>query len=115
MRIVHTSDWHAGRVWKGRDRLPELMQLFEDDVLIFDRLRSTAVSYGAATGPRIGLSFPDAIHLGLWTKPGAPFICIEPWRGVTDPAAFAGDIHEKPGIFLVAPGGTQSLRMLITV
>ncbi len=24
MRIVHTSDWHAGRVWKGKKRLPEL-------------------------------------------------------------------------------------------
>ncbi len=24
MRIVHTSDWHAGRVWKGRTRLDEL-------------------------------------------------------------------------------------------
>ncbi|MEQ1569136.1 MAG: exonuclease SbcCD subunit D [Myxococcota bacterium] len=24
MRIVHTSDWHAGRQWKGVDRLPEL-------------------------------------------------------------------------------------------
>ena len=27
MRIVHTSDWHAGRVWKGRDRLPELQDV----------------------------------------------------------------------------------------
>jgi exonuclease SbcD len=24
VRIVHTSDWHAGRVWKGKKRLPEL-------------------------------------------------------------------------------------------
>jgi exonuclease SbcD len=24
VRIVHTSDWHAGRVWKSVDRLPEL-------------------------------------------------------------------------------------------
>lgn len=24
MRIVHTSDWHAGRLWKTRDRLDEL-------------------------------------------------------------------------------------------
>jgi DNA repair protein SbcD/Mre11 len=24
MRIVHTSDWHAGRIWKGQDRLGEL-------------------------------------------------------------------------------------------
>jgi hypothetical protein len=29
MRIVHTSDWHAGRVWKGRDRLPELQNILE--------------------------------------------------------------------------------------
>lgn len=24
MKIVHTSDWHAGRIWKGEDRLDEL-------------------------------------------------------------------------------------------
>lgn len=24
MRILHTSDWHAGRIWKGRSRLDEL-------------------------------------------------------------------------------------------
>jgi exonuclease SbcD len=29
MRILHTSDWHAGRVWKGRDRLPELQSILE--------------------------------------------------------------------------------------
>jgi exonuclease SbcD len=29
MRIVHTSDWHAGRFWKGHDRLPELEDVLE--------------------------------------------------------------------------------------
>jgi DNA repair protein SbcD/Mre11 len=29
MRIVHTSDWHAGRHWKGQDRLPELQNVLE--------------------------------------------------------------------------------------
>src|SRR5262245_56835614 len=29
MRILHTSDWHAGRVWKGQDRLPELQDILE--------------------------------------------------------------------------------------
>ena len=29
MRIVHTSDWHAGRNWKGQDRLPELQSVLE--------------------------------------------------------------------------------------
>jgi exonuclease SbcD len=30
VRIVHTSDWHAGRVWKAVDRLPELGAVLED-------------------------------------------------------------------------------------
>ena len=30
MRIVHTSDWHAGRVWKRIDRLPELVDVLEN-------------------------------------------------------------------------------------
>lgn len=31
MKIVHTSDWHAGRVWKQQvDRLPELEAVLED-------------------------------------------------------------------------------------
>ncbi|HLA76178.1 MAG TPA: exonuclease SbcCD subunit D [Vicinamibacteria bacterium] len=29
MRIVHTSDWHAGRVFKRLDRLPELADVLE--------------------------------------------------------------------------------------
>lgn len=29
MRIVHTSDWHAGRNWKGQDRLAELQDILE--------------------------------------------------------------------------------------
>src|SRR5439155_21761166 len=30
MRIVHTSDWHAGRRLKDRDRLPELEAVLND-------------------------------------------------------------------------------------
>ena len=29
MRIVHTSDWHAGRIWKNRDRLDELSAVLD--------------------------------------------------------------------------------------
>jgi len=29
MRIVHTSDWHAGRIWKSRSRLDELQTILE--------------------------------------------------------------------------------------
>lgn len=86
-------------------------ELFGPDVVIFDHLQSRSLTYGAATGPRIRVRFPDVTHLGLWTKPGAGFLCIEPWKGVSDPAGFAGEFSEKPGVFLVEPGEEQSLPM----
>jgi galactose mutarotase-like enzyme len=85
--------------------------LFTDDVVIFDQLASRHVVYGAATGPRIRVSFPEASYLGLWSKPGAGFVCIEPWQGVADPVGFEQDLDAKPGVFRVAPGAQRSLQM----
>jgi galactose mutarotase-like enzyme len=89
--------------------------LFTNDALIFDQVCSRSVIYGAADGPRIRVGFPDAPYLGIWTKPGAPFICIEPWHGIADPAGFNGDFTVKPGVFTVAPGGVQSIETRITL
>lgn len=89
--------------------------LFRDDVVIFDEIRSRSVTYGTDTGPRIRVGYPDARYLGLWTKPGAPFICIEPWQGIADEAGFSGDFRTKLGVFTLAPGATQSLTMQISL
>jgi len=96
-------------------RLALTDELFRDDVLILDPVKSRSVLYGADDGPQLEIRFPDSTYLGLWTRPGAPFICIEPWQGVTDPAGFSGDLREKPGIFEVAPGATHSITMAITL
>jgi galactose mutarotase-like enzyme len=89
--------------------------LFANDAVIFDQVRSRSVTYGANDGPRIQVSFPDAPYLGIWTKPGAPFICIEPWHGMADPAGYTGDFAVKPGVFTVAPGGVQSIEMTLAL
>jgi len=89
--------------------------LFAHDVLIFDQLRSDSLSYGAEHGPRLRVSFPDTPLLGVWTKPGAGFICIEPWHGIADPVGFAGDFRAKPGVFAVAPGAAKTIVMTVTL
>lgn len=89
--------------------------LFRDDVVIFDDIQSRSVTYGADTGPRLRVAYPDAQYLGVWTKPGADFICIEPWRGIADEAGFAGDFGAKAGVFTVAAGATQSLQMQLSL
>jgi galactose mutarotase-like enzyme len=90
-------------------------ELFRNDVLILDTFNSRSLRYGGPNGPLIEVRFPDAQYLGIWTKPGAPFICIEPWQGITDPTGFAGDFTRKPGMFTVAPGESHSLNMGITL
>lgn len=89
--------------------------LFKDDVLILDAVRSRSVIYGADTGPRLQIGFPDSPYLGLWTKPGAPFICIEPWHGFADPQGYDGDFSAKPGIFQVQPQAEKVIRMTVAL
>lgn len=89
--------------------------LFRDDALIWDPVHSGMVRYGAAEGPRLEVAFPDTPRLGVWTKPGAHFVCIEPWHGLADPDGFTGDFRDKPGVFEIAPGDEKRIGMSVTL
>jgi galactose mutarotase-like enzyme len=89
--------------------------LFENDALILDRVRSRSVVYGSAAGPRLQVSFADAPYLGIWSKPAAHFICIEPWRGISDAQGFSGDFSDKLGVNLIAAGGAFSTTMAMSL
>jgi galactose mutarotase-like enzyme len=89
--------------------------LFVDDALIFDALTSRRVSYGASAGPRLDIDFEDFPMLGVWNKPGAEFVCIEPWQGVTDPVGFDGELSDKTGIIVVEAGRSRAFTMTITL
>lgn len=52
-------------------------------------------------------------HLGIWTKPGAGFVCIEPWQGHASPEGFDGELADKPGMVAIMPGATESFAMSI--
>lgn len=88
--------------------------LFAEDALIWERFASRRLVYQSADGPWLDIAF-DLPMLGIWQKPGANFICIEPWAGLADPAGFAGDLTEKPGMILLAPGAEHRLTMDVTV
>ena len=89
--------------------------LFTADALIWDPVESDHVTYGASDGPHLVVRFPDTPKLGIWTKPGAHYVCIEPWHGIADPEGFTGEFHDKPGVFEVAPGGGKAMTMHVTL
>lgn len=88
--------------------------LFAEDALIWDHLASRRLEYRSPEGPWLEVAF-DLPMLGIWQKPGAKFICIEPWQGLADPAGFDGEFAAKPGIILLAPGAEARLTMDVTV
>jgi len=89
--------------------------LFKADAIIFDDIVSRRLRYGAEQGPQLELAFPGMPQLGIWTKPGADFICIEPWFGFSDPQDFSGDLRLKPGIALLSPGAVKEFAISISL
>ena len=89
--------------------------LFEKDALVWDRVRSDKVTYGAMAGPRLDIRFPDTPMLGIWTKPGAAYVCVEPWHGIADPEGYTGEYRDKPGVFIVPVGGEKRIGMSVTL
>lgn len=91
-----------GRVLRLRD------ELFAQDALIFDHVASRSVKYVAPDGSGLDIAWDGLPELGLWSKPGANFLCVEPWGGYASPVDFDGPFEEKPGLSLIPPGATRS-------
>ena len=96
--------------------------LFGADAMIWDRLASRSLRYegempeGRGARPAaLDMAFPDCPMLGIWQKPGAGFVCLEPWAGVADPAGFRGHFRDKPGIMTLEPGAGRSFAVTMTV
>jgi len=89
--------------------------LFEADALICDSLYSRTLTFGTDGGASLAIAFPDTPMLGIWQKPGARYLCIEPWQGIADPVGYDGDFRNKPGVVSLPPAGTRSFRMDVTV
>ncbi len=57
------------------------------------------------TGREVRVFIKGFPYVTFWSTPNkVPFVCIEPWYGVPDPADTDGDFRKKPGIQKIAPG-----------
>ncbi len=90
-------------------------ELFADDAIIFDALTSKSLVYCCGSGRSVQIAWDGFRHLGLWSKPGADFLCIEPWHGYDSPVGFAGPLDEKPGIARAWPGERRDFTLRIEI
>ncbi|MFD1403589.1 aldose 1-epimerase family protein [Robinsoniella peoriensis] len=95
---------------------PLKKDLFKDGVWIFEnaQLQKAGLALPDKT-PYIEINCEGFPYVGIWTKPGAPFVCLEPWYGRTDDAGFKGKIQDKAGIQKLNAGETFEADYTITV
>lgn len=89
--------------------------LFSADALIFDQLASSSVRYTAPRCATLEVSWRNCPFLGIWSKPGGDFLCIEPWHGISTPLGFDADFAAKPGLMLIEPGARRSIGITVAV
>ncbi len=89
--------------------------LYDADAMIFPQGADTGLTYGPNTGPRLRFQFENLPILALWSKPGAPFLCIEPWHGMAARTTDGPAIETRPGTILLPPGQQRSFAYRMTL
>lgn len=102
-------------VIKDSDRIALNYNYFAIDALVFKDLKSrTCRLQNRKTGRGIQLDFPGCPRFVLWTKPNAPYLCIEPWFGQADNTDSDYDITHKEAIESLEAGKTFNATRVIT-
>lgn len=90
---------------------------FKDDALIFDHSQIRKVEIlNADNEAEITLDFKTPA-VGIWSPHGknAPFVCIEPWYGLSDRADYEGDFRDKYLMNQLLPGASFMSEYVITI
>ena len=112
---------HEGLMYKAQspdEGISELKlknEYFENDALVFTELNSRKVTLkNNSTGYSIEVAFPGKDYFLIWTKPGASYICLEPWCGIADTPDTDYDFTKKKGINPLNPGSQFVVEHTIT-
>jgi galactose mutarotase-like enzyme len=99
-----------------KNKLPLTPELFSKDALVFKSLRSKSITLKSRHHAHsIYVKFPDFPYLGLWAKPGAPFVCIEPWIGCADTEGKVVEFAKKEGMHSLEKGHVFEAGFIIGV
>ena len=91
-------------VLDNEDELTITEHLFDNDALIMEGVQSDVITLDNSDGRTVEFHTGNPPYLGIWAKPGAPYVCIEPWWGVNDDRTPRDDFSEKDEIIRLAAG-----------
>ena len=89
--------------------------LFVDDALILSSFDSDSISIKSNSHDRIIKFDFDSPFLGIWAKPNAHYVCLEPWWGVNDSYNKVSDFSEKRGIMALEPNSSKEFTWEVSI
>lgn len=79
--------------------------IFNEDAIIMKNLKSNEITLKDTRNNKIVLKFDFTgfSYLAIWSKKGAPFVCIEPWFNTADNIDSDGIFEHKENILKINP------------
>lgn len=94
---------YAKNIIVNKRVIPLNANSFINDAIIMKGLKSNKVSLKNAEKTILTMEFTGFPYLAVWTKPKAPFICIEPWMTTADNVNGSSVFRQKTDILLLPP------------
>ena len=86
---------YAKNILEGNRRISLNEHTFDNDAIIVKGIQNKKISL---------MDFNGWPYLGIWSKPGAPFICLEPWMSTADRINSTNVFAKKPDMITLTPG-----------
>ena len=96
---------YAKNIMIDKRRIKITKDTFNNDAVIMKGLTSHKISLKRRRGNKtlLTMDYEGFPYLGIWSKPGAPFLCIEPWYSTADAIKTTGIFTQKNDIIFLEP------------
>lgn len=97
---------YAKNIIEGNRRISLNEHTFDNDAIIVKGIQNKKISLKNSRTRKtvLTMDFNGWPYLGIWSKPGAPFICLEPWMSTADRINSTNVFAKKPDMITLTPG-----------
>ncbi len=107
---------YAKNPMENKKIIPIGLHTFDNDALIMKGITSNRISLKKRVTEEtiLTMDFTDFPYLAIWSKPNAPFICIEPWFSTADTVKSSGVFTQKRDLISLKPNDSFECKYTVT-
>ena len=104
---MHPSPFRQGEMTLAHEQ-------FDNDALLFAQGVGPGITFAAEGGSSVVLAWSNLPNFAVWQKPGAPYLCLEPWHGMSARLGAGDAMTARPSPTILPPGQTARFELRST-